>query len=543
MTRRPPLPILGETPRFQGLRSASRSAFARRFVLGLGLALVLLLGSVLAPTSRASDELPARLEGLDAFVENGMRAWGVPGLALAIVKDDRVVVARGYGTRKLGEDAPVDETTIFAVASNTKALTAGLLGTLVDEGKLGWDDRVVDWLPSFQMWDPYVTRDIRVRDLLIHRSGLHTYGGDHLWIGNDLSREDILSRIRHFEPRAPFRTKYQYQNLMYLVAGQVAAAAAGKSWDDALRERLLDPLGMKESSTTLGSLDGRDNVATPHELVDGTLAPVAFDNVDSVGPAASLNSNAIELAQWMRLQLGRGELDGNRLLSEGVIREMQTVQMPLGVSDWSKDNLGQTFAGYGLGWGLWNYRGHKAVSHGGALSGMISRQVFVPDEGLGIVILTNLAPNNLPRAISFWVLDAFLGEPERDWSAVYLERKREGEERGAKAERELHASRIQGTSPSLPLESFAGTYANPMSGPAEVRVEDGQLVFDYNPRHAGRLEHWHHDTFRVTWNDPIFDMPEKAFVRFELDESGAVASLETSFYQSIRFDRIQTRNP
>ncbi|MBL7074425.1 serine hydrolase [candidate division KSB1 bacterium] len=500
---------------------------------GAGLLLLFLL-LIVVPTYAQEDHL----NDLNDYVEKAMRDWKVPGVAISIVKDDSVVFAKGYGIRELGKEAKVDEYTLFSVASNTKAFTAALLGMLVDESKLNWDDRVTDYLREFQMYDPYVTREINIRDLLTHRSGLPTFGGDHLWIGNSLSRDEIIARIRHLKPSAQFRTKFQYQNLMFLVAGQVIPEITGKSWEVTIKERILIPLGMMESNTSIRDLKGKINVATPHEIVGGKLVPIEYDNVDNTAPAGAINSNVVEMARWMRLNLNGGVYNGKQILSAEVMREMHTIQMPIPISADREKMLGTHFLGYGLGWGISDYRGRKLVSHGGGLSGMISLQTLIPEENLGVIILTNFAPHSLTRALTYKVIDAFLGEPERDWSAEYLERRKESKEKQKKAEKELQTKRVKRTKPSLKLKNYSGIYSDELSGEAEVRLENRKLVFNYNPRHIGDLEHWHYDTFRVTWRNPIYDMPERTFLTFYLDEMGKVAKLKVTFYDPIYFKKV-----
>jgi len=479
-----------------------------------------------------------RLNNLDAYVQQAMKDWQVPGLAIGIVKDDSLIFARGYGVREIGKAAKVDEHTIFAVASNTKAFTASLLAMLVDEGKINWDDHVVDYMKDFQMYDPYVTRDIRIHDLLTHRSGLPTFGGDHLWIGSERSREEIILRILYLKPSAPFRTKYQYQNLMFLVAGQLIPAIIGQSWDDAIKERIFKPLGMAESITTMEELGREKNVATPHEIVAGKVAAVEYDFTDNTAPAGAIKSNVVDMAKWMRLNLNHGTFNDIRLLSAKVMREMHAVQFPLPVSSFSEEKFGTQFNGYGFGWGISDYKGRKMISHGGGLSGMISRQVLIPEENLGVIVLTNFAPNNLARALAYWIVDAVLDEPEQDWSLIYLEQKKQADENRIKAEKELLTKRIKGTSPSLKLAAYTGKYFDDLSGQAEVRIENDKLVFDYNPRHIGDLEHWHYNTFRVTWRNPIFDMAPKSFLTFYLDEKGEVEKLKVTFYDPIFFKKL-----
>jgi len=516
------------------LPSRARPAFRRG---GFALSLVTVLLLLLLPGSVLAQEVD--LEALDQWIGHVIEDWATPGLAVGIVYGDSLVFAKGYGVRELGRPEPVDAHTRFAVASNTKAFTAAVLGTLVEEGALAWDDHVIDHLPDFQMWDPWITREIRVRDLLTHRSGLATFGGDQLWIGNTNDRAEIASRIRYMEPVGPFRASFHYQNLMFLVAGLVAEAATGESWDDLVRDRMFGPLGMTESSTSIHALAGLENVASPHEVVGGTLMAVDYDDVDGVAPAAAVNSNVVDMARWMRASLREGELDGRRAFSTATAREMQGIQVPLGVSAWAAENLGRRFNGYGLGWFVSDYRGRKVVSHSGGLTGMISLQTLLPEVGLGVIVLTNYAPDAPTSAITYRIIDAYLGEPERDWNEVYVGFRRQAEARAARQEEQLQASRIPGTEPSLPLEAYAGTYAEPVSGETSVRLEDGHLVFDYDPRYLGDLEHWHYDVFRVTWRHPIFDMAPRSFVRFELDEKGAVTGLTVTFYDPIRFERVE----
>ena len=479
------------------------------------------------------------LEAIDAWIADLMGDWPTPGLAVGIVHRDTLVFARGYGVRELGGDAPVDEHTRFAIASNSKAFTAAVLGMLVEEGKLAWDDRVIDHLPDFQMWDPWVTREITVRDLLTHRSGLATFGGDHLWIGSTNGRDEIISRIRYMEPVGPFRASFQYQNLMFLVAGQVAAAVSGQSWEELVATRILQPLGMSESSTSVRDLEGLDNVAEPHEVVQGELRPVDYDNVDGVAPAAAINSNIVDMARWMRVTLGEGEFEGQRVFGAGVAREMQRIQYPLEVSAWAAENLGRRFNGYGFGWFVSDYRGRKVVSHSGGLTGMISLQTLLPEEELGVIVLTSFAPDAPTSAITYQILDAYLGEARRDWNEIFLGFRRQGEELARQREEQWQASRIPDTEPSLALEAYTGTYTEDVSGDTRVLLEDGHLVFDYNPRHLGDLEHWHHDVFRVTWRHPIFDMAATSFLKFELNEEGEVTGLEVTFYDPIRFEKVE----
>lgn len=501
----------------------------------LALAGLLLLLVLPARAQQASVDIDA----LDQYIGDAVTAWETPGVAVGIVDGDSLLFAKGYGTRTLGTDAPVDAQTLFAVASNSKAFTAALMGMLVDEGALDWDDRVIDYLPDFRLHDPWITHHMTIRDLLTHRSGLPTFGGDHLWIGNDLSQDEIIDRLPHLEPTGAFRADFQYQNLMYHAAGEVIEAVTGQTWDALVHERILDPLGMTRSITTVDTLDAVPNVADAHEVVNDALQVVDYDDVDAIVAAAGLNSTVEDMSRWMRLTMHGGHLEGDTLLQPATARAMQTIQMPLPVSTWSAENLERHFYGYGLGWFISDYKGEKMVSHSGGLTGMISLQTLLPDRGLGVIVLTNRAPNRLPWALTYRILDAFLNEPARDWSTEYLERQRAAEARSDSAEAALRESRVADAPMSLPLERYAGTYANPLSGEATVRLEDDRLVFDYNPRHVGDLEPWHFDTFLTTWRHPIFDMPPTSFLQFHLTPEGTIEGLTATFYRPIYFERVE----
>jgi CubicO group peptidase (beta-lactamase class C family) len=514
-------------------RSVTGATLGRAVRAAAALFAFLLSGPVSSPAQTVD------WERIDGRIEAMLADWTTPGLAVAVVQDDSIVFARGYGVRTLGEPDPVGPETRFAVASNTKAFTAALIVQLQEEGKLSIDDRVIDHLPEFRMHDPWITQELQIEDLLTHRNGLPTFGGDHLWIGQNLPRDEMVRRIRWLEPVGAFRASFHYQNLMYLVAGQVAAAVARQDWDALLQERILRPLGMTGSSTTLAALEGIADVASAHEKVGGELMPVEYDDVRGVAPAAALNSNVLDMAQWMRANLNGGEVDGNRVFSERSARAMQSIQYPLSVSPWAEANLGQRFSGYGLGWFIGEYRGRKVVSHSGGLTGMISLQTLLPEEGIGVVVLTNYAPSAPTRAITYTVLDALLGAPERDWNSVYRGFIEQGEQRRARAETELQEGRIPDTTPSLDLEAYTGRYEDELSGTAEVRLEDGHLVFDYNPRHLGDLEHWNHDVFRVHWRHQIFDMQPMTFLQFTLGQDGSVEALTVTFYDPIEFDRAE----
>jgi CubicO group peptidase (beta-lactamase class C family) len=466
----------------------------------------------------------APLSGFDDYANNAIREWNVPGLAVVVVKDGKVVHSKGYGVREVGKPTPVDAHTLFSIGSISKSFTALALGLLVEEGKLSWDDPVSQHLPYFQMYDPYVTRELTVRDLLTHRSGLPDVSGGILWYGSDYSREEVLKRVRHIKPVSSFRGTYAYQNVMYMAAGEVVRAVSGKSWDDFIRERLFTPLGMEESQSLFRDLKKANNVALPHVRIDGKPVAIAYRDSDALGPAGSILSNVHDMARYMQLLLAEGTFDGKKLYGEGVARELFTPQTVVPVPTSSRPELkpfDPRFRAYGLGWFLRDYRGRKLVSHTGGMDGMAAVVMLVPEEKLGITVLSH-QDGGIFNAVAMRILDAYLGAPKMDWAQVLLKYRAEGERKAKEAEAKLVAARVQGTKPSLELGRYAGTYRDRMYGNLSVTQENGKLVlgFSHSPSFTADLEHWQYDTFRVHWRDPM-NFP-KGFLTFSLDSKGNI---------------------
>jgi CubicO group peptidase (beta-lactamase class C family) len=458
---------------------------------------------------------------IDAYVEAAMREWQAPGVAIAVVRNDSIVFAKGYGVRELGKDDRVTPSSLFAIGSTSKAFTAAALGVLVDEGKLRWDDPVSKHLPSFQLYDPYVTRELTIRDLLTHRSGLSR--GDALWHASGNDRAEVLRRVRFLKPSWSFRSTYGYQNIMFLAAGEVVAAVSGKSWDDFVRERFFSPLGMGRTVTSTRPLASVSDVSTPHERISGTLRPVSWLNIDNVGPAGSINSSVADMAEWLRLQLGEGTYKGRKLLAAKTVKEMHTPQTIIRMSEEQERTFPMTnFVSYGLAWSLRDYHGRKLVGHGGGIRGMRAEVMLVPEEELGFVVLTN-SGTNLPVAIIYRLVDTYLGTPQRDWSTILLATAKRAQDRAAEERRKLEGARATGTTPSLPLEKYAGTYADSMYGEVKVAAENGKLTIMRGPQYAGDLRHWQHDTFEAQWREEVLG---RTFVTFALDPRGNVKWLE-----------------
>jgi CubicO group peptidase (beta-lactamase class C family) len=463
---------------------------------------------------------------LDAYAANVLKAFDVPGLSVAIVKDGKTVLAKGYGVRKLGSPVPVNENTLFAIGSNTKAFTSAALASLVDEGKLSWDDKVYERLPGFQMYDPYVSHEMTIRDLLTHRSGMGLGEGDLLfWPHSTFTREDVIFRLRFMKPASSFRSLFAYDNLLYIAAGQIIPAVTGKSWDDYVRERILIPLGMNTTNLSNAAFKPGDNYAWPHSKVDGKLQAIDFVNLDNAGPAGAINSSAAEMAKWVTLQLNRGKFPNSdtRLFSERQSREMWSAQtiLPAGEIPGQLAPLSAKFADYALGWGLRDYHGRELVGHTGGVAGSVSRVMLVPEENLGVVILTNAEQGGAFDAILFHILDSYMGLAPTDWVAAFKTASEQGAKQAAEILKARETARAADSKPSLPLEKFAGVYNDPWYGPATIRVENGKLVFtlDHTPKAVGDIEHWQYDTFKAHWRDRTI---EDAFLTFTLKPDGAI---------------------
>jgi len=482
--------------------------------------------------TEAEHKAQEKLEGLDAWIEEGMADWEIPGMAVAIVHDDRIIHARGFGQLDMDGEQSVDEHTLFGVASTSKAMTAAALAMLVDEGKLDWDDRVIDHMPEFRLSDPWVTREVRVRDLLTHRVGVGRMTGNRLQFMNYSARPDVIHQMRYAEFEQPFRSAYVYSNVMYSVAGELIPAITGQSWDDFLAERLFEPLNMSRSNSSINELDGEPNAAWPHQEIRGEIQRIPRRNFDNVGPAASVNTSVHDMAQWIRLQLGEpGVYDGERLISETAMEEMHQAQIATG-----REDRQSPVSAYGLGWSLGEYRGYQIAQHGGASDGMNTQLLLVPELDLGIIVVSNIF-NSFRLAVANEVVDRMAGLEEKDWNShyreAYLERKAEAEEKRAA----IHAAREADSEPSLALEDYIGHYHDDLYGRVEVFAqEDGQLALRFweDDRHIAQLEHWHHDRFRAHWENPA---RREKFVHFTLDEDGQADTLKVNF--TLRPDVLQ----
>ncbi|MDQ3699200.1 MAG: serine hydrolase [Gemmatimonadota bacterium] len=491
---------------------------------------ILIVSGWLAPAAAQETATPpaepvssaAVIRDFDAYVRDAMQAWKVPGLAIAVVRNDTVVLARGYGVRTIGKAEPVDDRTMFAIGSASKAFTAAAIGMLVDDGKLLFEDPATKYLPGFQLYDPYVTREITVRDLLTHRSGL--VRGDLVWYGTSYDRAEIVRRVRHLEPTWSLRSTFGYQNIMYVAAGEVASHITRKPWDDVIRDRIFAPLGMTASLTSVVPLAKLPNVATPHAEIDDKVRAIPYRNIDNVAAAGSINSHVVDMARWVRLQLGNGKFDGKQLLSTSTAAELHTPQTIIrreGV--WGLVHPESRFLSYGFGWFLADYKGRKLVHHGGNIDGMSALVAMLPEEKTGVVILTNMNGSFLTYALMYRLFDGYLGAEPKDWSTDLRKAMDSFEAVAEAVEKKREQQRVRGTKPSLALSKYAGVYADSMYGNVSVEFEDDDLVVRYGSALIGDLKHWHYDTFRADWRE---DHLGKAFVTFALGVDGKAAEMK-----------------
>ena len=512
----------------------------------------------LAASSLASAAPPA---GFEDQVEELRQSVGVPGMAVTIVENGKTTLARGFGIRKLGASVAVDADTIFPNGSTGKAFTVAALGILVDQGQLGWDDRVIDHMPWFAMYDPWVTREMTVRDLLVHRSGLGLGEGDLLMVPRtNLTRRESVRRLRYLKPATSFRSGYAYDNVLYMVAGQLIEEITGETWEKYVAEHVLRRAGMTSSTTGSDERFATADRAWPHARLNGPFRGLGDQSVlnerDELGrnaaPAGGIAVSANDMARWMQIQLAHGALpEGGRLFSAATSAEMwkPVVLQPTPQYPPSLSAAQPMFDTYALGWDVQDYKGARIISHGGAVFGFQAVVVLIPEKNVGFTILINSEDGELIRGLMYELLDHYLDRPTQDWPAAWRAFKKD---RQAKAVEALNQQTAQPAKvgPSLALARYSGDYVDPWYGPIAITEDHGKLRIDFKqtPRMTGTLEHFQYDTFRTRWNDPAL---EPAYVTFSLDAHGKVERISMKAvspvadfswdYQDLAFVPIETR--
>ncbi len=461
-----------------------------------------------------------------------MQTWNVPGLALVMVRNEEVLT-KGYGIREMNKLEKVDEHTLFAIGSNTKSFTATAMGLLVQDGKVSWDDPVTQYLPDFKMYDQHTTALITIRDLLCHRAGLGTWAGDML-LSSKYSTEDIVRRIRYIPPEYGFRAGYGYCNLLFITAGYIIEKVSGISWDDFISQRIFEPLGMTDSVTNARYFGDRTNIARPHEDIKGKLQLVRQSEEMHVGAAGTICASAADIARWLQMQLGDGCIDGKQIVDPGIIAETRTphTNIPLRAME-RKLFPSRHFSAYGLGWFLNDSHGRLTVRHTGGVNGMLSITLLIPEEKIGIAVLTNKLPNAAYVIIPHYLNELLLGLPPQDWIGIYTDLEQKEKERVERVKVQHEDSRAKDTHPSLGLEKYTGEYESAILGGATLRVEGAgfHIQLEAHETISGTLEHWHYDTFLCKWDDPVLG---ESLVPFITDGQGNVVE----FHVKIREDWI-----
>jgi CubicO group peptidase (beta-lactamase class C family) len=468
---------------------------------------------------------------VDQLTERVLKTFEVPGIAVAIIKDGKVIHSKGYGVRSLNTQQKVDENTLFGIASNSKAYTAAALGMLVDEKKIKWDDKVTQYIPEFKMYNPWVTEEFTIKDLLTHRSGLGLGAGDlMMWPdSSNFTKADIIHNLRYLKPVSSFRTKYDYDNNLYIVAGEVVARASGMSWEDFIEKRIMQPLGFTASATSIARLKNKSNIIDPHAPVNSKVQVIKIDWSETANAAGGIYSNLTDMSKWIIMQLNHGKFGeglSKQLFSEEVQQEMWTPQTVIPVKGPTPYNT--HFSSYGLGWGLSDVKGHLQATHTGGLAGIVTQVTLIPELKLGIIVFTNQQVGQAFVSITNTVKDSYLGMPKKDRVKEYQDRWMAGNAEAKKITdqvwKDIEAQKT--TSSAVDVSQYVGTYTDAWFGDIVILQRNGKLWFKSkrSPRLKGEMLYYKANTFIAKWNDRYLDAD--AYVEFQLDRNGKGASIK-----------------
>jgi CubicO group peptidase (beta-lactamase class C family) len=476
------------------------------------------------------------LAGFDDYVVRGVKDWNVPGLAVAVVKDDSVVFAKGFGVRKLGTQDSVNAHTLFANASTTKAFTSFVVELMADEGKLRMDAPVIAYVPTFRLANPAATREITIADLLSHRTGVPE--ADYIWYEDTSSFQEIMRRLSYVPLNAPVRSHFEYQNITYALAGNIAAERAGTTWDKLVHDRILSPLGMRETTTGTPDQKTYPNLAFAHDYVNDTVRPIPRYATDNIAPAGAMYSSVSDMAIWMRFLLDSARLGGKRVLSARGYADLFAPHILVDEKQFypTARLTHPRFQGYGQGWFLEDYRGEFVAFHTGSIDGMTAIVGLIPERRLGVVVFANRDHAELRHALMYSVFDRYIGPSNHDWSAEMLTMYSALREEGKKSDRQIDASHVTGTRPSLPLGRYAGVYADSLYGTATVKLDGKQLIVSFGPLSGADLVHWHYDSFMAYWHDAYRG---RQLVTFRLADDGTVSGLALG--DDIFFRRVSVK--
>jgi CubicO group peptidase (beta-lactamase class C family) len=447
-----------------------------------------------------------------------MEEWKVPGLGISIVKDGKVIFSKGFGFRDVKKGLKVTPKTLFAIGSCTKAFTTVAMGILVDEGKLDWNKPVREYLPSFKLKDTFATERMTPLDLVCHRSGLPRH--DLMWYGSAANRQEIFDRLQYLEPSKDFRTTFQYQNLMFMTAGYMVGKVAGTTWEKFTQDRIFGPLGMDDCNFSVEDSKKAPDFALPYTEKDDKVIEIPFRNIDTVGPAGSINSDVTDMAKWLLLNLNKGKFGEKQIISEKSLKEIHSPQM-ISSKSYVYDEV--FYSTYGMGWGITSYRGHLMLSHGGGIDGFTARVTFMPRDNIGMVILTNMGGTPVPGIVAYNAYDRLLGLDQIPWNKRVREQRDKAKERAEKAKKEKDKDRKLNTKPSHTLEDYVGDYEHPGYGILAIKKEGDRLKCVLNS-FSFDMKHYHYDIFEIS--NEFFDTTEK--IAFFTDNKGNISSLSVN---------------
>jgi CubicO group peptidase (beta-lactamase class C family) len=512
----------------------------RKMLLGLSMVVLCATAGVAQkkPAAPAPQVDPAaKLQGVDELATEAMDEWKVPGLALGIVKDGILIYVKGYGFRDVEHKLPVNTDTLFPIGSITKSFTSLAFAMLNDEGKVDWDKPVRNYLPEFQLYDPVASERATPRDLFSHRTGLPRH--DLVWYSSDSSRADMVSRLRYLKPSKDFRSAYQYNNLTVMTMGYLEGKLTGLGWEGTIREKIFTPLGMTHSDLSVEDIEKTDNHALPYELKKEVVTQVPFHNIDAIGPAGSINSSITDMSHYLTLQLGDGKYDGKQIVSESNLRLMHSPQtsMPDLPLAFSFPELGHF--SYGLTWVVTAYRGHNLVWHNGGIDGFYALLSLLPDDHMGIVILTNMPGQPAPEILAYNVYDRLLGLDQVPWLTRFKELKAKQKKQEEESKKNKVSDKKAGTHPSHDLKDYAGNFENPGYGVIKVDQKSDGLELSLNKLGPSPLAPYHYDVFQIPEDA---DTPAAGeLFQFHMDKKGDIHSISAALEPSLQEDIVFAR--
>ena len=481
--------------------------------------------------ANAQDVLSFVKDSLDNYVQRALTDWKIPGIAICIVKDGKVVAMKGYGVKEIGTNNKVDENTLFMIGSNTKAFTATALTMLDADKKLSLDDKVQKWLPDFKLYDPWVSKETIIRDLLCHRLGFETFQGDFMYFDSDLSLEEVRQRFAKVKPLYGFRSRWGYTNAAFMTAGEIIPKVTGKTWAQFVHDSIFIPLEMKNSLAVSAQIETAPDKASAHTVVNGEIKKLPYGRLENMAAAGAISSSVNDLSHWVMMQLDNGKYNDKQIVPASAIAQTRTPNSILG-NGGALFNKGH-FSLYGLGWFLQEYNGRKIVQHTGGVNGFVTSVTLIPEEKLGIIVLTNTDANNFYEALKWEVMDAYMNLPYRNYSNVYLGFQKQQQAAEAKWLKEKRDTVAMNPKASLPLQNFVGSYKHDIYGNMNIAMQNGKLIatFEHHKGRYAELEALGGNRFLATFNDPLYGIKVWPFTI----ENGKVKSVTVTVADFVEF--------